>query len=78
MYSIWDWNYKAFRVVFQEIYAADKKTYATAGRTGRAKYQLCDAVSGIILNQTIQLLLLDIYRWLISAAHCMVNFSNIF
>ena len=34
------WNYIAFRVVFQEIYAADKKIYATAGRTGRAKYQL--------------------------------------
>ena len=23
------------------IYAVDKKIYATAGRTGRAKYQLC-------------------------------------
>ena len=38
---IWGWNYKAFYVIFQEIYAADKKIYATAGRTGRAKYQLC-------------------------------------
>ena len=40
MYSIWDWNYKAFRVVFQEIYAADKKIYATTGRTGRAKFDI--------------------------------------
>ena len=39
--NIWGWNYIAFRVVFQEIYAADKKIYATADRTGRAKYQLC-------------------------------------
>ena len=33
-------SYIAFCVVFQEIYAADKKIYATVGRTGRAKYQL--------------------------------------
>ena len=26
----------------KEIYAADKKIYATAGCTGRAKYQLCN------------------------------------
>ena len=37
---IWGLNYIAFRVVFQEIYAAERKIYATAGRTGRAKYQL--------------------------------------
>ena len=32
---IWGLNYIAFRVVFQEIYAAERKIYATAGRTGR-------------------------------------------
>ena len=41
MNPIWGWNYKAFCVVFKEIYAAAKKIYATAGPTGPAKYQLC-------------------------------------
>ena len=33
---------KHFALFFQEIYAGYKKNYATAGRTGRAKYQLCE------------------------------------
>ena len=33
-------SYIAFCVVFQEIYAADKKNLRDRGRTGRAKYQL--------------------------------------
>ena len=37
---IWGWNYIAFHIVFQEIYAADKKIYATTGRTGRAKFDI--------------------------------------
>ena len=40
-YPILGSNYKAFRVVFLKIYAAHKEIYATAGRSGRAKYQLC-------------------------------------
>ena len=41
MNPIWGWNYKAFCVVFKEIYAAAKTISATAGPTGPAKYQLC-------------------------------------
>ena len=37
-------NHKGFCVVFLKIYAAHNKFYATAGRTGRAKYQLCSSV----------------------------------
>ena len=44
-------NYNVFRVVFLKIYAAHKKIYATAGRTGRAKYQLCDWMYAICNEQ---------------------------
>ena len=55
---IWGWNHIAFRDVFQEIYAADKKIYATAGRTGRAKYQLCCLASAVVIVSNKLLLLL--------------------
>ena len=37
----WRGNSKAIRVVFWQIYAVIQEFYATAGRSGRAKYQLC-------------------------------------
>ena len=40
----------AFRLVFLKIYAADGKFYATAGRTGRAKYQLCCYLVYLVLT----------------------------
>ena len=39
----WRGNSKAIRVVFWQIYAVIQEFYTTAGRSGRAKYQLWEA-----------------------------------
>ena len=54
---LWGWIYIAFRVVFQEIYAADKEIYATPGPTGPAKYQLCPPPSYVQLKKSRPLIM---------------------
>ena len=52
----WRGNSKAIRVAFWQIYAVIQEFYATAGCSGRTKYQLCTILS-LLITYTLRRIL---------------------